>query len=132
MAVKLLPAGTLPYDDDDRAAVQRWIADHKGGRIDPIDINRRGLLDIVTINFPVFFTNKPIAYARLNKTFFKGVANEDSFLRAFVAGASFIIHCFRVTGRWRHRGSVGAMMPKRLPSSTSGNLSTLTSAGGNC
>ena len=85
MAVKLLPEGTLPYEVDDRAVVQRWLAGHKERRIDPIDINRRGLLDIVTINFPVFFTNKPIAYARLNKTFFKGVANEDSFLRAIVA-----------------------------------------------
>jgi hypothetical protein len=85
MAVKLLPLGVLPYDNREGVVVQQRLEDHNGQRISPIDINRRGLLDIVTINYPAFFTNDPIAYAKLNRVFFRGVATEESPVRNFVA-----------------------------------------------
>jgi hypothetical protein len=83
MAVKLLEDGTLPRGDD--PGVKQLIDQKSGKPIDPDQINRNGILDIVTINYPVFFTINPDAYARVNRAFFGGVRHEDSVLRSFLA-----------------------------------------------
>jgi len=83
MAVKLLPPGTLPSGE---GAVAKQLIDEQSGKpIDPDEINRNGILDIVTINYPVFFTVNPDAYAKVNRVFFHGVRNEDSAFRSFLA-----------------------------------------------
>jgi hypothetical protein len=80
MAVKLLPARTLPYDDDPKAIVKQWLGGHRGQEIDPLEINRKGLLDIVTINFPVFFLNSPAVYTRLSRFALHISDDEDAVL----------------------------------------------------
>jgi hypothetical protein len=80
MAVKLLPARTLPYDDDPKAVVKQWLGGHRGQEIDPLEINRKGLLDIVTINFPVFFLNSPAIYTRLSRFALHISDDEDAVL----------------------------------------------------
>src|SRR5262249_58995456 len=83
MAVKLLPSGTLPFGE---GAVAKQLIDNQSGKpIDPDEINRNSILDIVTINYPVFFTINPDAYAKVNRVFFHGVKNEDSAFRSFLA-----------------------------------------------
>jgi hypothetical protein len=81
MAVKLLDQGTLPLGEGH----PQLIEDKTGEPIDAEDINRKGILDIVTINYPVFFTVNPDAYAKVNRVFFGGVRNEDSALRTLLA-----------------------------------------------
>jgi hypothetical protein len=83
MAVKILAQGTLPSGEG--AVVKQLIDDRSGKAIDPDNINRNGILDIVTINYPVFFTTNPDAYAKVNRVFFGGVRNEDSAFRSFLA-----------------------------------------------
>src|SRR5262249_39497875 len=83
MAVKLLPSGTLPSGEG--AVVKQLTDDQSGKAIDSDEINRNGILDIVTINYPVFFTIDPDAYAKVNRVFFHGVKNEDSVLRSALA-----------------------------------------------
>jgi hypothetical protein len=56
MALKLLEAGTLPDDTD-------------LNELSAPDLNTRGFLDILTINFPVFFVDDPAVYARVNSHF---------------------------------------------------------------
>jgi hypothetical protein len=80
MAVKLLPEGTLPSDDDSNAIIKQWLGGHKGQQIDPIEINRKGLLDVLTINFPVFFVNSPPVYAQVNEAFLNITDDEDALL----------------------------------------------------
>ena len=80
MAVKLLPPGTLPHDDSPNAIVKQWLGNHQGQETDPVDVNRKGLLDIVTINFPVFFVNSPPLYRDVNDAFLKITNNEDAVL----------------------------------------------------
>src|SRR5262249_54245216 len=80
MAVKLLPAETLPHDDDASAAVKQWLGGHRSQEIDPVEINRKGLLDILTINFPVFFINSPSVYTDVNKAALHITDDEDAFL----------------------------------------------------
>jgi hypothetical protein len=80
MAVKLLPEGTLPHDDHPKAIIKKWLGGHQRRQIDPIEINRKGLLDILTINFPVFFLNRPPVYADANEAFLKITDNEDARL----------------------------------------------------
>jgi hypothetical protein len=83
MAVKLLAQGTLASGG---GAVVKQLIDGKSGKpIEPEEINRNGILDIVTINYPVFFTVNPDAYAKVNRVFFCGVRNEDSAFRSFLA-----------------------------------------------
>lgn len=54
MAVKLLPQGTLPADD-----------------LSAAKLNEKGLLDILAINFPVFFVNDPDKYVKINQAFLR-------------------------------------------------------------
>ena len=61
MAVKLLPKGTL--------------TDLTIGQLNPEKINREGLLDILTINFPIFFVNDPLIYAKINSYFLNNHAD---------------------------------------------------------
>jgi hypothetical protein len=55
MAVKLLAPGALPFRQKCRV-VKQLIDDQSGKPINPDEINRNGILDIVTINYPVFLT----------------------------------------------------------------------------
>jgi hypothetical protein len=80
MAVKLLPEGTLPHNDKPEAIIKQWLGGHQGQQIDPVDINRKGLLDILTINFPIFFINSPPVYAQVNEAFLKLTDNEDAHI----------------------------------------------------
>ena len=64
MAVKFLPPGTLPAGADLAS-------------LSAMDLNTRGLLDILTINFPVFFVNDPLVYAKVNEFF---LADHDDIL----------------------------------------------------
>jgi hypothetical protein len=83
MAVKLLAQGTLPSGEG--PVVKQLIDDKSGNPIEPDELNRHGILDIVTINYPVFFTINPDAYAKVNRVFFGGVRNEDSAFGSFLA-----------------------------------------------
>jgi hypothetical protein len=83
MAVKLLAHGALPSGEG--GVVKQLIDDQSGKPIDPDKINRNGILDIVTINYPVFFTINADAYARVNRVFFHQVKSEDSAFRSFLA-----------------------------------------------
>ena len=49
-------------------------------RSDLEQLNRQGLLDIVTINFPVFFINSPPVYAKVNESFLHLTNDEDALL----------------------------------------------------
>jgi hypothetical protein len=80
MAVKLLPEGILPHDGNPTAVIKKWLGGHQGRDIDPAEINRAGLLDILAINFPVFFINSPPVYARVNQAFLNITNDEDAFL----------------------------------------------------
>ncbi|HEU4389165.1 MAG TPA: hypothetical protein VFV34_15290, partial [Blastocatellia bacterium] len=79
MAVKLLPPRTLPRDDDPQAVVKQWLRGHKDLSIAPSEVNRRGLLDILTVNFQVFFTNSPPRYGTVNQAFLH-ITDEDAVL----------------------------------------------------
>src|SRR5262249_30089602 len=81
MASKLVPKGHLPHDDDPKAIVKQWLGGHWGQQINPVEINRKGLLDILTINFPVFFVNNPTVYEKVNEAFLNPTDNEDAFLK---------------------------------------------------
>jgi hypothetical protein len=98
MAVKLLPEGTLPHDDNTEAIVKQWLGDHRGQEIDPVEINRAGLLDIVTINFPTFFMNSPPKYAEVNKAFLHLTNNEDAVLERKLS--EFMAIFLRVKDSW--------------------------------
>ena len=63
-----------------KAIIKKWLGGHQRRQIDPIEINRKGLLDILTINFPVFFLNRPPVYADANEAFLKITDNEDARL----------------------------------------------------
>lgn len=80
MAVKLLPEKFLPHDENPRTIVKQWLADYQGQEIDAVEINANGLLDIVTVNFPVFFINKPPVYAKVNEAFLHVTDDEDALL----------------------------------------------------
>ncbi len=56
MAVKLLEPGTLSNDADLAS-------------MSAAELNSKGLLDILTINFPVFFVDDPLVYAKVNSLF---------------------------------------------------------------
>jgi hypothetical protein len=56
MAVKFLESGTLSNDVE--------LTD-----VSAPDLNEKGLLDILTINFPVFFVDDPLVYAKVNSFF---------------------------------------------------------------
>jgi hypothetical protein len=98
MAVKLLPQGTLPHDDNPKAIVKQWLADHQGQQIDPVKINRQGLLDVVTINFPVFFVNRPPVYKKVNEFFLNITNNEDARLEHKLS--DLIAVFFRGMNKW--------------------------------
>ncbi|WP_284486651.1 catalase family protein [Sedimentitalea xiamensis] len=66
MAIKLLESGTLP----DGTALNTLSAS---------DINAKGLLDILTINFPVFFVDDPLVYAKVNTHF---LADDEDVLKS--------------------------------------------------
>jgi hypothetical protein len=85
MAVKLLPEGTLPHDDDPKAIVKKWLGGHQDRQIEPVDINRIGLLDILTINFPVFFINSPPVYAQVNEAFLNITNDEDALVEHLIS-----------------------------------------------
>jgi hypothetical protein len=53
--------------------------------MDPAEINRSGLLDILAINLPVFFTNSPPVYRQVNAAFLKISNDEDAFLSHLVS-----------------------------------------------
>lgn len=63
MAVKFLPTGTLTNTSIEQ--------------LNPEEINRQGLLDILTINFPTFFVDDPLIYAKINSYFLN---NQDDVL----------------------------------------------------
>ncbi len=85
MAVKLLPEDTLPHDDNPNAIVKKWLGGHQNLQIDPAEINRKTLLDFITINFPVFFINSPPVYAEINKPFLNITNDENAFLEPRVS-----------------------------------------------
>jgi hypothetical protein len=99
MAVKLLPEGTLPHDNNPEAVVKQWVSDYKEQQIDPVEINRQGQLDIVTINFPVFFMNEPPRYAEVNKAFLDITDDEDCLLERKWSELKAIF--FRVKDKWQ-------------------------------
>jgi hypothetical protein len=98
MAVKLLPQGTLPHDDNPNAIVRQWLADYQGQQINPVEINRQGLLDVVTINFPVFFVNSPPVYKKVNEFFLNITNNEDALLEHKLSDLVAVF--FRGMNRW--------------------------------
>jgi hypothetical protein len=98
MAVKLLPQGTLPHDHNPQAIVKQWLGNYQGQQVDPAEINRKGLLDVVTINFPVFFVNSPPVYADVNESFLKITNDEDAFLEHKVS--DFMAVFFKLKNPW--------------------------------
>ena len=66
MAIKFLDSGTLSKDVDLAS-------------ISAPELNSKGLLDILTINFPVFFVDNPLVYAKVNSLF---LANDQDILKS--------------------------------------------------
>lgn len=62
MAVKLLPQGILTKDSDNYFKIIP-------NQISALELNEKGLLDILAINFPVFFVNDPEKYVKINQAF---------------------------------------------------------------
>lgn len=62
MAVKLLPQGILSKDSENYFKTIPT-------KISATELNEKGLLDILAINFPVFFVNDPEKYVKVNQAF---------------------------------------------------------------
>ena len=69
MAVKFLPWGTLPESENQAPSSKKYFIDGLGNSINPVAINQATLLDMLAINFPVFFVNDPKKYVDINTAF---------------------------------------------------------------
>lgn len=90
MAVKLLPLGSLPQDT-------KMNAKYLPQNMSATDLNEKTMLDLLAINFPVFFVNDPEKYVKVNQAFLHSTynpskaTNPNSLTYKFYEGVSVFL-----------------------------------------